>query len=71
MKKSTRHLTPEQIRSAGLQALTRELGVDGMVRFLQQFENGSGDYTKERYDWLEETDVASIVRQIEERRHQK
>ncbi len=68
MKKSIRQMTPEQIRNAGLEALTRELGVEGMVRFLQQFDNGSGDYTKERYDWLKDADVETLVRQIEERR---
>jgi len=35
---STRTMTLEQIRLAGLEALARELGPVGMVRFLQQFE---------------------------------
>jgi len=35
--------TPEQIRTAGLAALKRELGPAGMIRFLQQFDRGSGD----------------------------
>lgn len=68
MNKKIREMTPEQIRTAGLEALTRELGVEGMVRFLQQFDIGSGDYTKERYTWLQDTNVESLVRQIEEQR---
>ncbi len=49
---NTRTMTPEQIRLAGLKVLARELGPVGMVRFLQQFETGQGDYSKERHEWL-------------------
>ncbi len=45
-------MTPNEIRRAGLQALTQSLGAVGMVRFLQQTEIGWGDYTKERESWL-------------------
>ena len=38
-----------EIRKIGLQALNEALGSVGMVRFIQQFENGYGDYTKEKY----------------------
>ena len=38
-----------EIRKIGLQALKDALGPVGMVRFLQKFENGSGDYTEEKY----------------------
>ena len=36
-------------RSAGLQVLAESLGPVGFARFIQQFENGYGDYTKEKY----------------------
>lgn len=45
-------MTLEQIHADGLQALARELGPVGVVRFLQQFEEGRGDYTAERWQWL-------------------
>ena len=54
---STRTMTLEQIRLAGLEALARELGPVGMVRFLQQFETGRGDYSAERHRWLAKWDV--------------
>ena len=38
-----------EVRKIGLQALKETLGTVGMVRFIQQYENGSGDYTKEKY----------------------
>ena len=40
--------TLDDIRQAGVEALVRELGPVGMIRFLQQFETGRGDYTAER-----------------------
>lgn len=33
---------------AGLDALERELGLVGMIRFIQQISPGKGDYTAER-----------------------
>jgi len=45
-------MTLDEIRNAGIRALARELGPTGMVRFLQQFETGDGDYTAERVEWL-------------------
>ena len=38
-----------EVRKMGLQALTEALGPVGMVRFIQQYENGFGDYTVEKY----------------------
>jgi len=38
-----------EIRKMGLQALKEALGPVGMVRFIQQYENGSGNYTEEKY----------------------
>ncbi len=47
--------TLEQIRQKGLAALERELGKAGMIRFLQLFENGHGDYARERHSWVDQT----------------
>jgi hypothetical protein len=61
-------MTPEEIRLAGLRALSRDLGAVGMVRFLQQFETGLGDYTEERHRWLGQFTVSDVVRELQERR---
>jgi hypothetical protein len=60
--------TLEQIRQAGLDALRERLGVVGMIRFLQLFDNGTGDYAKERHKWVDETSLEDLVRQIKARR---
>lgn len=49
-------------------ALSHELDPVGMVRFLQQFETGTGDYTAERRQWLGEATVEDLVREIEQGR---
>ena len=42
------------IQTKGTEALLRELGPVGMVRYLEQYDNGgSGDYTKEKYEMPE------------------
>lgn len=58
----------EQIRIAGMEALARELGIIGMIRFLQQFETGHGDYSKDRHTWLDNQDMDLVVRRIREKR---
>jgi hypothetical protein len=61
-------MTLEQIRLIGLKALSRDLGPVGLVRFLQQFEAGHGDYTAERHRWLGEPTVQYLAQEIERRR---
>jgi hypothetical protein len=58
-------LTLEEIRERGLRALLKELGPVGMIRFLQQFETGHGDYTRDRFQWLGNPSLDDLLRQIE------
>ncbi len=55
-------MTPQQIREAGIKALSKELGVVGMIRFMQQFELGTGDYSTDRHQWLDQYSVDDIAR---------
>ena len=44
------------IQTKGTEVLLRELGPVGMVRYLEQYDNGgTGDYTKEKYNMPEMT----------------
>ena len=61
-------MTPQQIRIAGLTALARELGLVGMIRFMQQFEMGQGDYSKERHQWLDQYTVDDIAKMVREKK---
>ncbi|MFO5494420.1 MAG: hypothetical protein ACLBM6_18195 [Cuspidothrix sp.] len=53
-----------EIRQQGYKALIDSLGVVGMLRFIQQFEVGYGDYTTEKYQLEEPTieDFQQFVR---------
>lgn len=52
---------PVEIRNAGVKALQEALGPVGMVKFMQQYDMGYGDYTKEKQEQpnisLDEIDV--------------
>jgi hypothetical protein len=45
---TTETLTLYEIRTIGFEALLRELGPAGAIRFIQQYESGRGDYTRNR-----------------------
>ena len=53
-------LTPDEIQRRGLEALREKLGRAGMIRFLQQFESGSGDYARERHAWVDRTSLEDL-----------
>ena len=54
----------EQIRRRGLEVLHPELGPAGLIRFLQQFEPGAGDYSVERHNWLREHSLEDLLRDL-------
>jgi hypothetical protein len=57
-----------QVRHTGIHILNRELGPAAMIRFMQQYESGYGDYSKERHERIDKVSMADIVAQIKERR---
>jgi hypothetical protein len=66
MRPDVAEMTLEEIRVVGLQAVANELGPVGLVRFLQLFETGKGDYTKERQEWVEKLTLEEISQSISE-----
>lgn len=52
--------TLDEIRREGLAALRHKLGRAGMIRFLQQFGGGSGDYAKDRHLWVDRTSMNDL-----------
>ncbi len=56
MSETVKLMDYNTIQTKGTEALLRELGPVGMVRYLEQYDDGgSGDYTKEKYDMPEMT----------------
>lgn len=61
-------MTPVQIQRTGMEVLVREMGVVGLIRFLQQFDMGRGNYTEDRHEWLDDLtldEVLALLRQEE------
>ena len=63
-----RQRTADEIRKAGLVALYKALGQADTLRFLQQFDPGKGDYTREREQLLGRPSVAELIGQITRRK---
>ena len=64
-------LTQAEIRQLGIEVLTKTLGHAGMARFMQQFEMGGRDYTRDRDKILGNPTIEKIIARIEEQRKQQ
>jgi hypothetical protein len=51
-----------EIQKAGWEALKKELGLVGALRFLLQYEKGEGDYTKLRRKFFRGETVKNLTR---------
>jgi hypothetical protein len=58
---------PEELRRQGFAALVEALGWVNAVRFIQQYESGRGDYTREHEQLLPDWDAETLVRKARER----
>jgi len=62
---NTEAMTQQQIRMTGIKILSQYMGVTETIRFLQQTETGSGDYTKERDKIIGNPLLEDLVSDIE------
>ena len=62
---NTHVMTQQQIRLAGIEILGQHMGITGMIRFLQQMETGSGNYTRERDKLLGDPSMEELVEKIQ------
>jgi len=60
-----------EINQRAIALLYKELGVVDAVRFLKQFTQGFGDYTKERETLFADKSLEDIVGEIEKMRKTK
>ncbi len=67
----TETLSLYEIRAIGFEALLRELGPAGAIRFIQQYETGRGDYTRDRRKILPKKSMREIGKEIMKRRQSK
>jgi hypothetical protein len=61
--------TQQEIIRQGYKALIDSLGIADAIKFIQYYSPGTGDYTKERHQWLDEKsldDVFTEIKQLQE-----
>ena len=59
-----REMSDQEFQRHALSILQRELGAEGLARFLRLYRSGRGDYTKEREQLLRGVTIDDIVEQI-------
>jgi hypothetical protein len=57
---------PVELRQRGFESLVRALGWVNAVRFIQQYEPGRHDYTRDRDQFLPTWDAETMVKQARE-----
>jgi len=58
-------MTDEDFERHALAILQRELGLDGLARFLRLNRAGSADYTRDRQRWLAGATIDDIMAEIQ------
>ena len=46
------------------------MGIVDILRFLSQFNRGTGDYTQERGEWLDQWSLDEIIKEIKIKRNE-
>jgi hypothetical protein len=62
MAEKVDQMSAEEFERYALGILTRELGAYGLARFLRTYRAGSGDYTRDRHQWLDGLTVEQALR---------
>ena len=60
-------MSDEDFERHALAVLQRELGLDGLARFLRLYRSGSGDYTRDRHRRLEGATIQEITAEVQRR----
>jgi hypothetical protein len=62
-------MTDDQFERHALEVLARELGADGLARFLRLHRSGPGDSTKDRMQWQKNLTIQEVLDSINLHRH--
>ena len=55
-----------EVIKQGYNALINSLGITDTIRFIQYFNPGKEDYTKERHQWLDEKNLRDVLTEIKQ-----
>lgn len=67
MKRNSRRASPGVLRE-GFEALVERLGQTDALRFIEHYQSGRGDYTKERRQLFPGETVPSLAAKIRQKR---
>ena len=60
-------MTDEDFDRHALTILQRELGLDGLARFLRLNRAAGSDYTRDRHNWLDGATIDDIMAEVKSR----
>jgi hypothetical protein len=60
-------MTLAEINRLAFKTLVDHLGYVNAIRFFKQFETGSGDYSHDRHQWLDDLTLEEIWADIQQR----
>jgi hypothetical protein len=58
---NTKRRNPAQLAADGFAALVEKLGMAEAVRYVQLYHQGTGDYARERPEWLDAVSHDQVV----------
>ena len=64
-----KYKTENEIQELGIETLLQGIGVVGLIRFLQQFDKGHGNYVKDRQQWQKNYTVETIIEAMNQKHH--
>jgi len=59
-----KELTAIELNRAAYRIIACELGVGGLIRFIQEHSLGAGNYTRDRHQWLPRKSVKELAADI-------
>lgn len=57
--------TEQEVQKLGFEVLYQNLGATDFIRFMQQFNQGYGNYTEDRQQWQKDYSVDAILAEME------
>ncbi len=60
------NMTDDQFLHLAMDVLSRELGLYAYARFLRLYRPGTGDYTRDRHQWLDKLSLDEVLAQSKE-----
>lgn len=64
---SSDKMTDEDFDRHAFEILQRELGLDGLARFLRLNRAGTGNYTQGRHRWLKGATIQEVMAEVDTR----